>query len=445
MSRYHYEDVSESSGDEEGKLVIDETPKPKRVVRRRKAVPGPEDGSPSPSVEGTQRKRPKQISEDEEPAGSSRSPQGRKKVAEPQISASAQLSRQLLDKNELKWQQAMDIAVGLLVPLKVDIRDLTLLPDAGTMECLKKAAQAWMNERKKFIQLTFSTQKTLQTVIARFLLDFILREANIVAGEWNPSGCVVWEHKIEEEKLYCLHGLPMINKEQIIEMDINSENGQRALKDTPERAKIVTNRWGRSVVQVKNSDAMCCFHDLKSPLNSFSSQSCGYFYTDGPKAVQAFKQIAAFVKAMYPNMPKAGDMLLMPVVCECNYGHQPLPLLGKQTCKVTPFAMSALSNIDRSLVDDPKVLATLDNPAVLVFQCCNPVFRNTKANPQRNCDFKISSTDVVMALQLAKQIWNSVMGTKPPIVVQEFKWGPQYRVQNTILPTGQDDADDALF
>ncbi|YP_094041.1 DBP [Bovine mastadenovirus A] len=446
MSRYHYEDVSESSGDE-GKLFIDETPKPKRVARRRKAVS--EDAAPQSAealLDGPQRKKSKPISDtDDEQPGPSRSPQGRKKNQDPQLSQVARMGRQLIDKNEQKWQRAMDLAVSILVPLKVDIKDLTLLPDSGTMECLKKAAQAWMNDRKKFIQLTFSTQKSLQTVIARFLLDFILRGADITAADWNPSGCVVWEHKADEDKLYCLHGLPMINKEQIIEMDINSENGQRALKDTPERAKIVTNRWGRSVVQVKNSDAMSCYHDLKSPINSFSSQSCGYFYTDGPKALMAFKQIGAFVKAMYPNMPKAGEMLLMPLVCDCNYGHQPLPLLGKQTCKVTPFAMTALNSIDRALIDDAKVLATLDHPAVLVFQCCNPVFRNTKANPQKNCDFKISSTDVVMGLQLAKQIWNSMVGTKPPIVVQEFKWLPQYRVQNTILPTGQEDADDALF
>lgn len=439
MSRNNYEEVSESSGDE-ARLVIDESAKPKRVARRRKVVT--EDETPA-TPEGKRKRNKVSESDDEQPSTSKAGL--KKKPLEVSLSPAAKLSRQLLSASELKWQKAMDSAVSILVPLKVDTKELTLLPDSGTMECLKKAAQAWMNERKKFIQLTFSTQKSVQTVMARFILDFILRSADILATDWSPTGCVVWEHKCEEDKLYCLHGLPMINKEQVVEMDINSENGQRALKETPERAKIVTNRWGRSVVQVRNTDAMCCFHDMKSSLNNFSPQSCGYFYTDGPKAIQAFRQISAFVKAIYPNMPKAGDLLLMPLVCECNYGYQTLPLLGRQTCKLTPFALSALSNIDRSMVDDAKVLATLNNPAVLVFQCCNPVYRNTKANPQKNCDFKISSPDVVMALQLAKQMWSSLIGTKPAISIPEFKWGPQYRVQNTILPVGQDDPDDALF
>lgn len=444
MSRHHYEDISESSGDDEPKLVIDEDPRPKKVGKRRRVVAEEvPPRTPDPSTE-VSRKRAKPLSDtDDEQPGPSK---GRKKVAvEPTPSPSAKVSRLLLDKNEQKWQKAMDVAVGLLVPLKVDVKDLTLLPDVGTMECFRKGAQAWMNERRKFVQLNFSTQKSLQTVMARFIFDFVLKSAGLTTSDWNPNGCVIWDHKSCGDKLHCLHGLPMINKEQLIEMDVNSENGQRALRDTPERAKIVSNRWGRSVVQIKNSDAMCCYHDLKSPINSFSSQSCGYFFSDGPKALQAFRQITAFVKAMYPSMPKAGQMLLMPLVCECNYGHQVMPLLGKQTCKVTPFAMSATSGIDRALVDDPKVLATLDNPAVLVFQCCNPVFRNTKANPQKNCDFKISSTDMVTALQLSKQMWAQLVGEKAQVAIQEFKWSPQYQVQNTILPTGEDDADDVLF
>lgn len=442
MSQNHYEDISDS--DEEGKLVIDETPRVKKVTKRRKAT---EDLTPPTTpdiVEPASRKKVRVLDSDDEAPSTSK---GKKRsvVPKPNVSPAAKISRKLLDQNEMKWQKAMDVAVSFLVPLKVDIKDLTLLPDAGTMECFRKGVQSWLNEQKRFVPLTFSTQKSLQTVVARFVFDFVLRAAEICPSDWNPNGCVVWEHKTNEEKLYCLHGLPMINKEQIVEMDINSENGQRALKESPERAKIVTNKWGRSVVQMKNADAMCCFYDLKSSLNSFSSESCGYFYSDGNKARQGFYQIRDFVKAMYPQMPKAGEMLLMPLVCECNYGHHVIPLLGKQTCKVTPFALNAVSNIDRSLVEDAKVLATLNNPVVLVFQCCNPVYRNTKANPQKNCDFKISSTDVVMALQLAKQMWSSLTGTKASIVVQEFKWQPQYRVQNTLLPTGQDDADECLF
>lgn len=427
MSRNHYEDVSDSSADDEPRLVIDDQPKPKKITRRRKADGDKLDGA-AKSHDESNKKRARVLSDTDEETPST----------------SVKSSKLLLDRNEVKWQKAMDVAMSLMVPLKVDTKDLTLLPDHATMECFKKAAQAWMSDRKKFIQLTFSTQKSLLTVMARFLFDFVIREAELNTPDWNPTGCVVWNHKCGD-RLHCLHGMAMINKEQLVEMDINSENGQRALKETPEKAKIVTNRWGRSVVQIRNSDAMCCVNDAKSPINTFSPQSCGYFYSDGPKAVTAFRQIAAFVKAIYPNMTTAESHLLMPLVCECNYGANHLPLLGKQTCKVTPFAMSTAGNIDRNLIDDPKVLATLDHPAVLVFQCCNPVFRNTKANPQKNCDFKISSTDVVSALQLAKQMWQNIIGTKVNLSVPEFRWHPQYQVQNTILPTGQQDDDDCLF
>lgn len=84
--------------------------------------------------------------------------------------------------------KAMDVAVGFLVPLKVDIKDLTLLPDAGTMECFRKGVQSWLNEQKRFVPLTFSTQKSLQTVTARFVFDFVLRAAEICPFDWNLTG-----------------------------------------------------------------------------------------------------------------------------------------------------------------------------------------------------------------------------------------------------------------
>lgn len=424
MSRNHYEEISSGSSDEE-KLVIDETPKAKRPTKRRRAI-----DEPSSPASSHQKRRAKVIESDEEQHD---------KKKESKMS-----TKLLLDQNEQKWQKAMDIALSVISQSKVDTKDLTLLPDHGTMECLRKAAQAWLNEQKKFVPLTFSTQKSLQTVMARFLLDFILKSAEVTPLEWNPNGCVVWDHHIED-KLHCLHGLAMINKEQIVEMDISSEGGQRALKETPEKAKIVNNKWGRSVVQVKNSDAMCCYYDMKSPLNSYSAESCGHSYTDGVKALQAFNQISAFLKASYPQMPKAGQLLLMPVVCECNYGYQVSQLLGRQTCKVTPFTLSAIANVEPSPAMDPKVLATVNHPAILVFQCCNPIFRHTKANPQKNCDFKISATDVITALQLVKQMWVSRTGMKAPVAIQEFKWQPHLRVQNTLLPTGQEDLDESLF
>lgn len=364
----------------------------------------------------------------------------------------AQAQKDMLDTDERVWQKAMEVAVGICVPLKVDTKSLTLLPDAGTLECFKKACQAWLNEQKLFIPLTFSTQKSLVTVMARFLFDFVLKTSGLSPSDWNANGCVVWRHcctgEDEEEtgraSLRCLHGLRMINKDQVIEMDINSENAQRALKETPEKAKVTQNRWHRSVVQLKNEDAACCPFDLSTPAGAFSTKSCGMFFTEGRKALEAFKQIMAFQAACYPNMRSAKTHLLMPIKCECNWG-QSLPLLGRQVCKITPFNLNAGTGIDKSTVENPKVLASLEHPAVLVFQCCNPVYRNAKGANQKNCDFKISATDLICAVQLAKQMWAALQKSAAPITIPEFKWDPSMCYQTAILPVDQNDPDDSLF
>uniref|UniRef100_A0AAU6S559 DNA-binding protein n=1 Tax=Rhinolophus ferrumequinum adenovirus TaxID=3140013 RepID=A0AAU6S559_9ADEN len=351
-----------------------------------------------------------------------------------------------LDAQEQMWQMAMDMAVEICVPLKVDVKDLTLLPDASTIECFRKAAQAWLNEKKIFINLTFSTQKSLQTMMARFLLDFIMRNSGLQANV-NITGAAIWEHHCTDGTgLKCLHGTTMLCKDHTIEMDVNSENGQRALKEQPTKTKITTNRWGRNVVQVKNEEARCCIQDAKAGSGLFTAQSCGMFYSEGPKAEEAFRQIMELQMACYPKMPNAGTRLLMPIKCDCNWGNEALPLLGRQVCKITPFAMSSATNVDKSLVHDKKMLATLNNPSVLVFQCCNPVYRSSKAAPQKNCDFKLSAPDMITSLQLAKQMWQDVTKKVAPVQIPEFKWQAMYQYQNTILPTTHAaDDDDNLF
>ncbi|YP_068072.1 DBP [Tree shrew adenovirus 1] len=360
----------------------------------------------------------------------------------------AVVPNKLVSSDETKWQMVMDMAVNMLTPLKVDLKDLTMLADQGTLECFQKAAQAWMTERKIYTPLTYSTQKTLLSLMGRFLFHFIMTkvgESDHGGKAWpkntNVSGAVVWKHQ-SGATLSCLHGLTMLNKEQIVEMDVSSENGQRALKETPEKTKITTNRWGRNVVQVRNEDAMCCQFDAPLPANNFSTKSCGMFYSEGEKAKTAFKQIMALQRACYPKMD--GEQIVIPIKCDCNWAST-TPLLGRQVCKVTPFTISATESIDRELVQDPKILATVHNPAVLVFQCCNPVYRNSRANPQKNCDWKISAPDVMTALQLAKQMWQHVFKEPPVVRIPEFKWSAAYQYQNTILPTGVDDTDDSLF
>ncbi|AMB43033.1 DBP [Bat mastadenovirus WIV13] len=346
--------------------------------------------------------------------------------------------------DEMMWQHAMDRAVEFLVPFKVDIRNLTLLADAGTLECFRKGVQAYLNEKKQHLQLSYTTQKTMLTMIGRFLFKFILSSCDLDGPGWDPTGCVIWEHGCDDSDLKCLHGLSMITKEQIVQLDISSENAQKALKENQANAKVTTSKWGRNVVEIKNEDAACCANDINVPAGNHCSKSCGMFFTEGKKAREGFKQIMAFQQAAYPKMKDANKKMLMPIKCDCNWATN-LPLLGRQTCKITPFTVSAVATMDKSLIDDPKLMATVDHPVLLVFQCCNPVFKSTRANPQKNCDFKISAPDVVTALQIAKQIWINVYKRHAPIRIQNFKWLPQYQYQTTILPMGEEDEDESLF
>lgn len=372
---------------------------------------------------------------------SNNKPKARSNLA---LSLSNPLNQQI--NQERAWQRAMDVAVALLVPLKVDINALTLLPDAGTLECYRKAAQAYMTERKVTVPLTYTTSKSFAMQVGRFMFAFTMRHAGIAVEDWSPSGCVIWQHGCGEV-LRCLHGSQMIKRTHTVEMDVASENGQRALKEDPTRAKVTTNKWGRSVVQLCREDAACCVNDAACQGGNFSSRSCGMFFPDGMKAMQAFRQAMEFQSACYPKMSNAATHLLMPTSCECNWGPRTVPLLGRQVCKLTPFAIHAVDNIDKSQVTDERILATLHNPSVLVFQCCNPVYRGSKAAApsQRNCDFKISAPDVITALQVAKGMWLAMVKEPVPLMLPEFKWSPQLQFQNTVLPAGQFDADDCLF
>ncbi|AXI68661.1 DBP [Polar bear adenovirus 1] len=430
MSRNNYEASPMSSGDEdEGRLIIDTRPivTPRKAIRRRKRRVESDEENDSTKIVEMPDSQPLIL---EDPPKKKKNTIFRNKP-------------DVVDENA--WQKAMDVAVEILVSLKVDIKNLTLLPDAGTLECFKKGVNAWMLENKIYVPLTYSTQATLVLQIARFFFSFVIRYAGLTC-EWNPSGCVIWDHKSTQgQTLKCLHGCAMLTRDHIVEMDMSSEAAQKALKETPDKAVIAVNKWGRSIVQLKSGDAKCCSNDAMVPTGTFSAKSCGMFFTDGKKMVTALEQIMALQKACYPKMGNSLTHLLMPVECECNWGNKNCMLLGRQLCKMTPFALTAASNMDVSKVSDPKLLATINHPVVLVFQCCNPVYRNSKASPQKNCDFKISAPDVMAALQVAKQMWFSIMKVPAPVIVPEFKWSPRLQYQTTLLPIAHCDSDDRLF
>lgn len=345
--------------------------------------------------------------------------------------------------SELQWQRAMENAVLLFAGLDVSQEGLTLLPDRGTLDTFAKAAQLWAAEKRVAVHLTYTTTKCFYQVMGRVLFAYVLRSAG-VPSEWNPAGLAVWRHQ-SADAMHCLHGLRMLNKEQVIEMDVNSEAGQKALKEQAARSKIVTNRWNRQVVQLRNEDALCCPEDVTAMGSTCSHRSCGMAFTDGPKAQMAMRQIGAFQAACYSKMETAASHMVILSACDCNYGPVSVPLLGRQVPKMTVFAVNNTENIERERVQDGKLLATLENPAVFVFQCCNPVFRASKTTPQKSCDYKISAVDVVSAIQLAKQFWRGAMERDPPAVLPEFKWRKELQYQTTLLPQGHEDNDDSLF
>ena len=338
------------------------------------------------------------------------------------------------------WEKGMEIVHLLMEKYKIDKterNEFHFMPDQYMV--FRKICNTWLSDDWKYCPLTFSSQKTFGTMMGRFLHHYVLLYSGISEtskSKWEPTGCAVWEHHCtdDDNELRCLHGLAMINKEHIVEMDVGSEAGQRALKENPGKAKVVQNRWGRSVVQLRNEDARACFHDAACSSNTFSNKSCGVFYTEGHKAKQAFKQIEAFMAAAYPYMTHGQKHVLMPVRCECNYLGDCVPRVGRQLCKVTPFSLSNIE--DTGDVTDAVALASIKNPSLLVFQCANPMYRNARAVNQINCDFKISAPDVLQALQLTRQLWHDNFPEipLPKFVIPEFKWLPKYQYKNTTLP-----------
>ncbi|AIT70984.1 single-stranded DNA-binding protein [Simian adenovirus DM-2014] len=351
------------------------------------------------------------------------------------------------------WEKGMEFMMVLMEKYKVDkeLRStFKFLPDQA--EVYRKICQAWMNEEYKHNTLTFTSHKSFISMMGRFLMAYIQLYAGVESKLWEPTGCVAWEHQCTETEgeLKCLHGLTMIVKEQLIEMDVTSENAQRALKETPAKAKVVQNRWGRSVVQVRNEDARCCMFDASCSPNTFSNKSCGLFYSEGGKAQTAFRQIEAFMQACYPHMVRGLKHLLMPIRCNC-FTRPEMFRGGRQTCKITPFALNVENVHVEDMVDygyhDRVLRANVSNPSVLVFQCGNVLHRNSKASNQVNCDFKISAPDVIGALQLVRQLWQDHLPDTvlPKLVIPEFKWHAKYQYCNLTLPVAHVDFEMSAF
>ncbi|ABH01055.1 DNA-binding protein [simian adenovirus 7] len=342
------------------------------------------------------------------------------------------------------WEKGMEVMTMLMEKFHVDNESRTtfkFLPDQGAV--YRKICQTWLNEEHRGLPLTFTNQKTFTELMGRFLMAYMEAYAGVKHKSWESTGCAVWEHRNTQQEgiLFCFHGVEMVCKEHVVEMDVTSENGQRALKEHPTKAKVVQNRWGRNVVQLKNEDARCCAEDINCGNNVFSSKSCGLFFTEGVKAQMAFRQIEEFLAASYPIMQRGQRRILIPLRCDCLNKRDLVPQIGRQMCKLTPFALSNAEDLDASEVTDPTALASIHNPSVLVFQCANPVFRNSRGGSGPNCDFKISAPDVMGALQLVRQFWKQNMEdvALPRLVIPEFRWSARFQYRNVSLPSGHED------
>lgn len=377
---------------------------------------------------------PRGSSEDEEQAGPSRSVVVRNPQADPLVSA---------------WEKGMELMVRLMEKYHVDSEEkagFKFLPEQSGV--YRKICQTWLNEEHRGLPLTFTAHKSFVEMMGRFLRAYVESYAGVKHQQWEATGCAVWLHGCTEQEgvLRCYHGLEMIQKEQLVEMDVTSENAQRALKEQPGRAKVVQNRWGRSVVQLKNDDARCCVEDASCGTNTFSGKSCGLFYSEGAKAQTAFRQMEAFMRATYPKMQHGSKRLLMVLRCDCLYKPSGVPQLGRQMCKVTPFGLSNAESLRVDEVTDESALASIRHPCVLVFQCCNPVYRNSRGNQGPNCDFKISAPDLLGALQLTRRLWSeNVDGPLPKLLIPEFKWSSRLQYRNVSLPTSHGDDEDEPF
>ncbi|QHR77502.1 DBP [Squirrel monkey adenovirus] len=349
------------------------------------------------------------------------------------------------------YSTAQNMLVLLTNKFKVSLPPEGLNMAPVDFEMMSKACQAWLNSRRNTPAFTFTSHKTFVHMMGRMLWQLMVNFSGLQVEPdgWNPTGCVMWAHgsTLREEEVRCLHGLQMIKKEQTLEMDVNSEAGQRALKEQSGQSKIIQNRWGRNVVQLRNENAVVCLHDAATPNGVFSNLSCGMAYSDVYKAQVGFQQFGAYLRACYPGAERGLDCLLLPLTCFCNHDPHSGVVTGRQVCKLTPFSIPNCEGIDPAEVSDPVMRASAKYPVVLVSQCCNPVYRNAKASTQRNCDFKISLPDLLASVQLARNMFLDVFEGErlPPMKFPEHKWSPRLQYRNVTFPGRVDDGCKDLF
>lgn len=355
---------------------------------------------------------------------------------------------------EQKWQRGRDLVEKLFQPLKCDPSKVTLLPDAETLSAIRGACQAWMNTRRQNPQLNFSTRLSFAEQMARFVLQMILQATDEIGRD--VTGCAVWKQPVDYSAddnvskptpVRCYHGEMLIPREHTIEMSVTSEAGKRALSEQPELAKVVQNEWGRSVVRICHDDALMCIKDAQMPSGQHGQESCGLFFSDAVKLRTCLAQYAAFQKACFPGMgdEAAGKHLAVVLRCRCNWSAscapKPVTQLGRQTCRLIPYQLSSASQLDAESLEDERLKASVYYPCLLVFNCCNPVFRGSRSAgagqcETQSCDWKLSAPDLLNAVQMAKNMWRDLLPAEPlpPLRIPELRWHNSLRFQPALLP-----------
>lgn len=280
---------------------------------------------------------------------------------------------------------------------------------------------------KKQKQITmYSSMRSIIICGSRFLMAAI-NESDGKHSSHNITGCALWDHQWSGGKPRCLHGDVMCRKENVVDLAPTSEGGMTALRDG--KGVLSSNKWGRQMVRITQENAVVCSEDApQGKYGTFSNSSCGMLFSDSAKAVSAMLNAQEVILAMFPQA-KASGVIIIPIACECNYGGK--QTLGRQVCKMTPFGIPGLENMDYRETE-PSRVPFVKHPNVFVFQCCN--FAGARRGSAKSCDFKISLPDLVSALAAARALWREVMGSSMPLHIPLFRWTSDMQVRNTSIP-----------
>lgn len=326
--------------------------------------------------------------------------------------------------NELmpKAQEASNKLQKLANYLKIDIGSFQFLPDDNPCE---KLVSTYMKTKK--ISTCFSNLKTIQVVGGRVLYGVICDSTGMEAN-FNAYGLMLWRHGWDVD-VKCWHGEPLHQKVNEIDLAGTSENGMNAMKEG--KGVVTVNKYGRSVVRITQEHAGCCFEDKNMKFGQNAGNSCGLSFSDTCKAKIAMNHAGQYGGCIFPNAKNQMlEYLIVPASCMCNYGGR--TIMGRQLCKVTPYTLSGAEGLNPSGMSAEQGVSC-KFPAVMVFQCCNTGSRRGTDAPKQ-CEFKISFTDLMTAVMLVKVLWKECFGANVKLNFPVFKWKPEYRVRSAMLP-----------